>query len=82
MSKSIAELEYQGLLAEIAGAEVITIHAGGKQGGKEEALKRLQMNFLQLSERVRNRLSLENDDVSYMVRDLLPVCEQFDIPLV
>jgi UV DNA damage endonuclease len=82
VGKSVAELEYQGLLAELVGAEVINIHGGGKQGGKEEALKRLKMNFPLLSERVRNRLTLENDDVTYTVRDLLPVCEELGIPLV
>jgi len=82
VGKSVAELEYQGLLAEMVGAEVITIHAGGRQGGKEEALKRLRGNFPLLSEPVRRRLTLENDDISYTVRDLLPVCEHLGIPLV
>jgi UV DNA damage endonuclease len=82
VNKSISELEYQGLLAEMVGAEVINVHAGGRQGGKEAALARLSMNFPLLSERVRERLTLENDDVSYTVRDLLPVCERHGIPLV
>ncbi|HDR15972.1 MAG TPA: UV DNA damage repair endonuclease UvsE, partial [Desulfobacteraceae bacterium] len=38
VDKSIAELEYQGLLAELIGAEVINIHGGGRQGGKDRAL--------------------------------------------
>jgi len=38
--------------------------------------------FPALSEAVRVRLTLENDDVSYTVRDLLPVCQQLAIPLV
>ncbi|RQW84649.1 MAG: UV DNA damage repair endonuclease UvsE [Geobacter sp.] len=80
--KSLAELEYQGLVAELIGADVITIHAGGRQGGKEATLQRFQANFPLLSERVRSRLALENDDISYTVKDLLPVCEQLDIPLV
>jgi UV DNA damage endonuclease len=80
--KSIAELEYQGLVAELIGADVITIHAGGRQGGKEATLQRFRTNFPLLSERVRTRLVLENDDISYTVEDLLPVCEQLGIPLV
>ncbi|MHC1697719.1 MAG: UV DNA damage repair endonuclease UvsE [Geobacteraceae bacterium] len=80
--KSLAELEYQGLVAELIGAEVITIHAGGRQGGKEATLQRFQANFPLLSERVRSRLALENDDISYTVENLLPVCEQLGIPLV
>lgn len=80
--KSLAELEYQGLVAELIGADVITIHAGGRQGGKSATLQRFMNNFQLLSERVRARLALENDDISYTVKDLLPVCEQLDIPLV
>lgn len=80
--KSMAELEYQGLLAEMIGAEVINIHAGGREGGKEEALRRLAEAFSGLSERVRTRLTLENDDITYTVRDLLPFCEKLGIPLV
>lgn len=80
--KSMAELEYQGLLAEMIGAEVITIHAGGREGGKGEAVRRLTDAFSGLSERVRTRLTLENDDITYTVRDLLPLCEKLAIPLV
>ena len=82
VQKSLAELEYQGLVAEMIGADVITIHAGGRQEGKEATLQRFQANFSLLSERVRSRLTLENDDISYTVKDLLPVCEQLGIPLV
>lgn len=80
--KSIAELEYQGLVAGLIGADVINIHAGGRQGGKEEALRRFRDNFELLSPVVRACLTLENDDVTYTVRDLLPVCEDLGIPLV
>lgn len=82
VDKSIAELEYQGLLAELIGAEVINIHAGGRQGGKEQALRRLADNFPRLSDRVRTRLTLENDELSYSVRDLLPLCHALGVPLV
>ncbi len=82
VQKSLAELEYQGLVAELIGADVITIHAGGRQGGKEAALERFRNNCSLLSERVRTRLALENDDISYAVRDLLPLCGQLGIPLV
>jgi len=80
--RSVAELEYQGLLAEMIGADVINIHAGGRQGGKNAALNRLTDNFSLLSARVRSRLTLENDDISYTVEDLVPVCDRLGIPLV
>lgn len=82
VAKSIAELEYQGFVADLIGAEVINIHAGGRQGGKGEALRRFRDNFPQLSQRVRSRLTLENDDSGYTVQDLLPVCDDLAIPLV
>ena len=80
--KSILELDYQAMLAEMIGADVINIHAGGVYGDKQAALKRLRENFQHLPERVQSRLTLENDDVSYSVKDLLPVCQELDLPLV
>jgi UV DNA damage endonuclease len=82
VANSIIELEYQAKLAEAVGADVINIHGGGVYGDKEAALQRLCRVFPSLSESVRSRLTLENDDVSYTVRDLLPVCEKLSIPLV
>jgi UV DNA damage endonuclease len=80
--KSIAELDYQAILAERIGADVVNIHGGGVYGDKTAALKRLRENFLLLPQRVKSRLTLENDDVSYTVRDLVPVCDDLKIPLV
>lgn len=82
VENSIGELAYQGMLAEAVGAEVINIHAGGAYGAKGEALQRLGEVLGYLPDRVRSRLTLENDDVSYTVRDLLPVCQRFGVPLV
>ena len=82
VTNSIRELEYQAQLAEIVGADVINIHAGGVYGDKRQSLQRFCQVFLLLPECVRIRLTLENDDVSYTVRDLLPVCERLSLPLV
>jgi len=82
IENSIRELEYQGMIAESVGAEVINIHAGGVYGDKGVALERFCGIFPHLPEPVRSRLTVENDDVSYTVRDLLPVCEKLSIPLV
>ena len=82
VGKTIQELEYQGLLAEMTGAEVINIHGGGAYGNKEQALSRFAANFNLLSERVRSRLTVENDDITYPPADLLPLCRELRIPLV
>jgi UV DNA damage endonuclease len=82
VTNSIRELEYQAQLAEAVGADVINIHAGGVYGDKLAALRRFCQVFPGLPDSVKSRLTLENDDVSYTVRDLLPVCEMLSIPLV
>lgn len=82
VENSIRELEYQAQLAEALGADVINLHAGGVYGDKRLALERFGQVFNGLLEAVKNRLTLENDDISYTVRDLLPFCEHHAIPLV
>lgn len=79
---SIAELEYQAEVAEWVGADVINIHAGGTYGDKKSALERLRCVLDQLSDRVRKRLTLENDEKCYSAAELIPFCESVGIPLV
>ncbi|ROT34578.1 UV-damage endonuclease [Sodiomyces alkalinus F11] len=61
---------------------VMVIHMGGTYGDKAEALNRFRQNYSNLSPSVKRRLVLENDDVGWTVHDLLPVCEELNIPLV
>lgn len=80
--KSIAELEYQAMVSEWIGADVLNIHAGGAYGDKQGALRRLVKNIDSLSQRVRERLTIENDDRIYTPAELLQVCEATAVPLV
>ena len=82
VSNSLRELEYQGELAVALGADVINLHAGGVYGDKKLALQRFAAVLGDLSPAVRSRLSVENDDSSYTVRDLLPLCSHYSLPLV
>jgi UV DNA damage endonuclease len=79
---SLAELRYHAMLAGLIGSDVINLHGGGAYGDKGEALRRLRTNVEALPDGIRNRLTLENDDRVYAPRDLLPVCEATDLPLV
>lgn len=79
---SIRELEAQAELADWVGADVINIHGGGAYGDKASALSRFIHNLDRVSARVRDRLTVENDDTTYTVADLLPVCRSAAIPLV
>lgn len=61
---------------------VMILHMGGVFGDKAATLDRFRENYSMLSQDIKNRLVLENDDVSWSVHDLLPICEELNIPLV
>ncbi len=61
---------------------VMVLHMGGVHGDKVATIGRFRKNYAKLSPGVKARLVLENDDVSWSVHDLLPVCEELNIPLV
>lgn len=58
------------------------LHMGGVFGDKAATLDRFRENYAQLSPSIKARLVLENDDVSWSVHDLLPICEELNIPMV
>ncbi|KAJ2896067.1 UV-damage endonuclease [Zalerion maritima] len=90
VTASIRDLEYHDQmlsLLDLPGQQdkdaVMIIHMGGTHGDKTATLTRFRHNYTtRLSEGVKRRLVLENDDVSWSLHDLLPVCEDLDIPLV
>ncbi|KAI3316974.1 UV-endonuclease UvdE [Xylariaceae sp. AK1471] len=61
---------------------VMILHMGGVFGDKAATLDRFRENYSKLSDEIKARLVLENDDVSWTVHDLLPICEELNIPLV
>lgn len=61
---------------------VMILHMGGVFGDKGATLDRFRANYANLSPGIKARLVLENDDVSWTVHDLLPVCEELNIPMV
>ncbi|KAG2342802.1 UV-endonuclease UvdE [Suillus weaverae] len=83
---SIRELEYHAQMLNLMGIGpdgVMIIHGGGVYGDKEAALDRIRKTVKEdLPKDVRDRLVLENDELCYNAADLLPICEELDIPLV
>jgi len=61
---------------------VMILHMGGIFGDKPATLDRFRENYAKLSDNVKKRLVLENDDVCYSMHDLLPICEELKIPFV
>jgi UV DNA damage endonuclease len=82
VEKSIDELEYQAEVAEWIGADAINVHGGGAYNDKTAALTRFARNLDRLSNAVRSRLTIENDDKVYTPKDLLPLCRVAGLPLV
>ncbi|MBC3785926.1 UV DNA damage endonuclease [Spirosoma sp. LMG 31448] len=89
LDNTIVDLEYQSEVFDLMGLKPshwnkINIHAGGTYGDKSGTLARFCQNFMRLSENLRARLTVENDDrVSlYGVADLVPVYETIGTPVV
>ena len=61
---------------------VMILHMGGIFGDKDATIARFKENYVKLPQGIKNRLVLENDDMCYSVHDLLPVCEELNIPMV
>ena len=61
---------------------VMILHLGGVFGDKAATLDRFRENYARLSQGIKDRLVLENDDVSWSVHELLPLCEELNIPMV
>jgi UV DNA damage endonuclease len=87
--KTIADLELHGKIFDLMGLSKtpynnINIHCNGVYGDKQSAMDRLISNFKRLSESVRSRLTLENDDKAsmYSVKDLMYIHEHTGIPIV
>ncbi|KAI0064003.1 UV-endonuclease UvdE [Artomyces pyxidatus] len=83
---SIRELQYHCSILNLMGMgkdSVIIIHMGGMYGDKPATLARFKENYTtKLSDDIKARLVLENDEMCYNADDLLPLCEELDIPIV
>jgi UV DNA damage endonuclease len=78
---TLQDLQLQGQLAELIGANSINLHAGGAYGDKPEALERVARTLDKLPASARERITLENDDRVFSVGDLLPFCRREGVPL-
>lgn len=89
ISAAVRDLEYHAemlsllkLPEQMDRDAVIILHLGGTYGDKAATLDRFRDNYKTLSDGLKKRLVLENDDISWSVHDLLPICEELNIPLV
>lgn len=82
---AVADFVYHAEFLDALGlgpeARIIT-HVGGVYGDRAAAADRFAARYLELPEIVRNRLVLENDEVSWGVPDILAIHARTGIPLV
>jgi UV DNA damage endonuclease len=60
----------------------MVLHVGSAAGGKEEALKRFEENFMGYPEEITSKIILENDDKSFTALETLELCKNLGIPMV
>ncbi|CAG8574041.1 10583_t:CDS:10, partial [Diversispora eburnea] len=85
IQRTITELIYHADMLNLMNLpldSIMIIHMGGSYGDKVATLKRFEGNYKKLNKKIKNRLVLENDEISYSVEDLLPLCKKLKIPLV
>ena len=82
VASSVREMDLQGDMADLVGADTIVVHAGSLTGGLASALDRLERGIDRLGGAARSHLALENDDRLFAPADLLPLCERLGLPFV
>ncbi|RBW68679.1 UV DNA damage repair endonuclease UvsE [Bacillus taeanensis] len=82
---AVKDMTYHYEMLEAMGLEkeaIINIHVGGAYGDKEKAIARFYKNLETLSNDIRKRMTLENDDKTYTAEETLHICEKTKIPMV
>lgn len=81
VEKSVQDLEYHDRLIQLLGGNDLILHTGGAYGEKEQAKQRFVDNYALLSNSIKKRLRLENDDKTFTIRDVLDVSKMAGIPV-
>jgi len=85
IKNSIKELDWHARFLDTLGLDSthrLIFHVGGVYGDKTEAIKRFISEYKNIPENIKARLSLENDDKSYTVWDVLEINRETGVPVV
>jgi UV DNA damage endonuclease len=82
---SIKELEYHADILDLmnlnSDAKIIT-HVGGIYGNKDESIARFVRRYNELSDNIKRRYVIENDDKSYNIHECLLINHETGIPVI
>ncbi|MEG1255784.1 UV DNA damage repair endonuclease UvsE [Clostridium sp.] len=82
ITNSIDNLIYHKELLQYMGGSDLIIHTGGVYGYKPAAMERFISNFNNLPYDINKYLRLENDDVSYSIKDVIEISKACGIPVI
>lgn len=83
IDNSVRELEYHAWIFDAMGLERSTYNAINIHGGKRGSMEKLITSInTRLSDSVKSRLTLENDERCFSVKQLLKVHKETDVPIV
>ncbi len=85
VSRAILDLEYHCKFLDslnVDSSNKIILHIGGVYNNKVEAMKRFCDNYSQLSNCIKSRLVIENDDKLFKISDVLHISKISSIPVV
>lgn len=85
IERAIEDLEYHDRFLnalEMDKTSKIILHIGGVYGDKRSAIDRFEKTYSLLSDGIKDRLIIENDDKSYNIGDVLGIARRNNIPVV
>ncbi|WP_274363009.1 UV DNA damage repair endonuclease UvsE [Paenibacillus thermotolerans] len=85
LEKSKRDLEWHVRMMECMGLDErykCNIHIGGAYNNKDKALERFIVQMNKLPDRIRHRLTLENDDKTFNARETLEAAKATGVPMV
>lgn len=85
VSRAVEDLNYHTRFLDSLGvgpAHKIILHIGGVYQEKEKAMERFVESYRTLSEAIKKRLVIENDDRSYTVSEVLVISQATGAPVI
>jgi len=83
--RAIQDLIYHTRILDSLGLDSknkIVLHIGGAYDDKSEAIKRFKENYKLLSDKIKKRLVIENDDKIYNIEEVLNIGLELNIPVI
>jgi UV DNA damage endonuclease len=83
--RSSAELRYHAEVLDLLNTDLtakIQIHIGGAYGDKQKSMDRFVKRYIRLPQKIRQRLTIENDERTYSIKDCISVHRDTGVPVV